>query len=646
MNCFCSSWRKKKDKEKEVKTLHVKLEHLNKTSETSELKSASFSVPVPLHIPKSSRCKVKVMNHESPVGGDGEEIDYEGGDEHDENLSMKRDNSDFDLQAHVENSNEEKHQTFEGMPIDNEYPKEVDEDSKAGVEMIRSGHVSDPGIGKTEFWASPMLKRSCSDMLIRNVNYALDELMPPPKSKSFEEIQSLAERFQDEILDYPPTPVSVMTQRSADKVMLKKHSSSQILPSRSRKLWWKLFLWSHRNLHRYEPTKPRPAAVEPALNQQGGYCSDTIEPRKAEKFSKESKGKDILNIDNQSWDGFYGVSGMWPQNQWVAFPTESSPFERIDEWVKEVSVQPPFEVNNGDHTEDSIFFPPSPENNRSPPTRSPAAMIPEEITYANSVVQSLNSSSTVAHITGIGLKVIPSVSHFSSLRSVNLSSNSIGHITPGSLPKGLHILKLSKNNISTIEGLRDLTRLRVLDLSYNRISRIGQGLSNCMLIKELYLAGNKISNVEGLHRLLKLTVLDLSFNKITTTKAFGQLVANSNSLAALNLLGNPVHNNIGDDQLRKAICSLLPKLVFLNKQTINPHKLREVGSEAIAKAALGNSIRSIRGKAVKRASRGGSSSSTLRRSSATAARQSRHGAKSRSNHHSSLMEKSVAFSSR
>lgn len=51
-------------------------------------------------------------------------------------------------------------------------------------------------------------------------------------------------------------------------------------------------------------------------------------------------------------------------------------------------------------------------------------------------------------------------------------------ITPGSLPKGLHVLNLSRNKISTIEGLRELTRLRVLDLSYNRISRIGQGTSS------------------------------------------------------------------------------------------------------------------------------------------------------------------------
>jgi Leucine-rich repeat (LRR) protein len=49
------------------------------------------------------------------------------------------------------------------------------------------------------------------------------------------------------------------------------------------------------------------------------------------------------------------------------------------------------------------------------------------------------------------------------------------HIAAGSLPRGLHALDLSRNNIGSIEGLRELTRLRVLSLSYNRISRIGHG---------------------------------------------------------------------------------------------------------------------------------------------------------------------------
>nr|GEY44545.1 hypothetical protein [Tanacetum cinerariifolium] len=74
-----------------------------------------------------------------------------------------------------------------------------------------------------------------------------------------------------------------------------------------------------------------------------------------------------------------------------------------------------------------------------------------------------------------GLKVIPPISAFLTLRSVNLSRNSIVQITPESLPKVLHILDLSRNKINVIEGLRELTRLRILDLSYNRISRIGQG---------------------------------------------------------------------------------------------------------------------------------------------------------------------------
>ncbi|KAE8690404.1 hypothetical protein F3Y22_tig00110895pilonHSYRG00284 [Hibiscus syriacus] len=116
--------------------------------------------------------------------------------------------------------------------------------------------------------------------------------------------------------------------------------------------------------------------------------------------------------------------------------------------------------------------------------KSPARNIPhsnlcldripsEEVLYANDVIQTLNYSSVVAHISGINLKAIPMISDFTSLRSVNLSNNFIG-----SLPKSLHTHNLSKNKINNIEGLRQLTQLRVLNLSYNRIARIRHGLSN------------------------------------------------------------------------------------------------------------------------------------------------------------------------
>ncbi|EPS58041.1 hypothetical protein M569_16776, partial [Genlisea aurea] len=200
-----------------------------------------------------------------------------------------------------------------------------------------------------------------------------------------------------------------------------------------------------------------------------------------------------------------------------------------------------------------------------------------------------DSSSSVAHLSGIGLKSIPpQISLFSTLRAVNLSRNSIVTISPGSLPKGLRALDLSKNKIHTVEGLKDLVRLRVLNLSRNRISRIGQGLSGCTAIKELNLSGNKISVVDGMHRLLKLTVLDLSFNKITEAKALGQLVANYDSLLALNLSGNPLQSSLSYIQIQRTVAGLLPKLALLNKQPINSQKAREIRGDANAKAALGN----------------------------------------------------------
>lgn len=170
------------------------------------------------------------------------------------------------------------------------------------------------------------------------------------------------------------------------------------------------------------------------------------------------------------------------------------------------------------------------------------------------------------------------------------------------------------------------------------------GLSSCTLIKELYLAGNKISDIEGLHRLLKLTVLDMSFNKITTTKALGQLVPNYHSLLALNLLGNPIQSNVGDDQLRKAVCSLLPKLVYLNKQPIKPQRARELLNNSVAKAVLGSSSQSTKRKAGKKPSRSEAFPSG-QRSSATAGQKNKRKLKSQSHGHLPLKTLSSAHAS-
>ncbi|XP_043719787.1 uncharacterized protein LOC122667543 [Telopea speciosissima] len=634
-NCFSVlvGWKKKSKVEEEcpdlvhyskgLTTPQVELKQPVKSTECNELNSTSFRFSAPIGIQENSSHKVKVLGDEKALGYEAAQAAYEAEDEHEENLSIKRDFSDFDLQAlESEREGEVHHSTNRKIASDDLIDREMDYQSERDVdldaELIQSGHVSDPGIGKAEFLASPGLIRSCSNLETRDLLKNMADGMPPLKYRSFKHLQSFPSSKKEEFdAGIQGSPESVMTSRSADRVMLRKQSSSQILPSRSRRLWWKLSLWSHRNLEKSRSMKIRHLSSISTSNQKGGYSSDTLEPNQAKEFgSMESPGSFTGESRNNSPDWnkkfHHGASGLWPQNQWVAFHTGSSSMTRVDQWVNSLETQPPPPVNAEDMANEDITFPPSPD---ASPAKNTSHMnhwsnnVSEEVLHANNVIQSLNSSSTVAHIAGMSLKVIPPISGFSSLRSVNLSGNFIVHITPGSLPKGLHMLNLSRNKIVTIEGLRDLTRLRVLDLSYNRISRIGQGLSYCTLIKELYLAGNKISDVEGLHRLLKLMVLDLSFNKITTAKAFGQLVANYNSLLALNLLGNPIQSNIGEDRLRKTVSGILPQLSYLNKQPIKPHRAREVTT------AVGVNEWASRRKALKRVSTVGSSSSGKHRSS-------------------------------
>ncbi|XP_062026734.1 uncharacterized protein LOC133743012 [Rosa rugosa] len=605
ISCFSLIVRKKKkvkgdgesakagEVDKAIRTLQLRLQQQPvKTVEVNGLKPLkSFGAFIPYGVDKK-HIKDKVKSPDSLIGL--REAAYEAEDEHGES-SINSNGS--DLQVSETNAGEE-------VSLRKMDCCESDKDSGRGVDRLESGHLSDPGVVKAEFWGSRKLTRSCSNLETHKVDGNMQSKLRVWKTQSFEQLQELDESVRKDV--NPGSPASVGSHFSADKVMLKKHSSSQVLPSRSRRLWWKLFLWSHRNLHKSSSTATTPKTLpnKIKLNKQGGYSSDTLEPNRVMQFEKmESplsfksvdKGKNIVN-DDQSWTGFQiRSSSLWPQNQWVAFSTEASSSSRVLDWMKDLDTTPSSLPSNEDK-DDGVVTPQTPPSPQTPGSRSstyftrgPDANLSEDTLHANTVIQTLNSSSTVAHISGMGLKAIPIISCFCSLRSVNLSNNFIVHITPGSLPKSLHTLDLSKNKISSIEGLRELTHLRVLNLSYNRISRIGRGLSSCSILKELYLAGNKISDVEGLHRLLKLTVLDLSFNKITTTKALGQLVANYNSLQGLNLLGNPIQNNIGDEQLRKTIISLLPKLVFLNKQAIKPPRAREAVTDSVAKAALGKS---------------------------------------------------------
>ncbi|KAJ0966048.1 hypothetical protein J5N97_027186 [Dioscorea zingiberensis] len=261
---------------------------------------------------------------------------------------------------------------------------------------------------------------------------------------------------------------------------------------------------------------------------------------------------------------------------WGELTSDEFKIKRIEEWISQI------DIPNGSCVEElgESSNPLSKKDSHAAAGASPIKLDARNspgMEVASTYISSLPPTATSAQIANLGLASIPILSSFGCLKVLNLSGNTIARINAGVLPKSLQMLNLSKNNMAIIEGLRDLTRLRVLDLSFNRISRIGHGLASCSSLKELNLAGNKISEVEGLHRLLKLYFLDLRFNKISTSKGLGLLAANT-SLQAINLEGNPAQRNVGDEQLKKYLLSLLPNLVYYNKQTIRASSSKEVAA--------------------------------------------------------------------
>ncbi|KAL3820988.1 hypothetical protein ACJIZ3_006893 [Penstemon smallii] len=292
---------------------------------------------------------------------------------------------------------------------------------------------------------------------------------------------------------------------------------------------------------------------------------------------------DGVNMDKR-------IKGETSFHHWDEIPTKDFRLKRIEEWVNDLQYSSPLDESNEIASCDNHELPIDYDLLKEPTAMKLDVQVNPGMEAAKRHISSLNASATAAQLNNLGLVMIPFLSAFASLKALNLSGNAIVRITAGALPRGLHILNLARNNISTVEGLRDLTRLRVLDLSYNRILRIGHGLGGCSSIKELYLAGNKISEVEGLHRLLKLNVLDLRFNKISTTKCLGQLAANYNCLQALSLEGNPAQKNVGDEQLKKYVQSLVPHLTYYNRQSVKVGTMKDTAERS---ARLGISAHQI-----------------------------------------------------
>ncbi|CAL8300363.1 unnamed protein product [Boreogadus saida] len=129
-----------------------------------------------------------------------------------------------------------------------------------------------------------------------------------------------------------------------------------------------------------------------------------------------------------------------------------------------------------------------------------------------------------------------------SLEVLHLSHNGISNMANLQLSRltNLKALFLQENDISQVEGLEGLTRLRALVLDRNRIKALGESsLVGQSLLLELSLGQNRLRELSHLEPLVQLRQLYLAMNKLQDISELHKLEVLP-SLTELSVNGNPV----------------------------------------------------------------------------------------------------------
>ncbi|XP_074024391.1 leucine-rich repeat- and IQ domain-containing protein 1 [Numenius arquata] len=131
-----------------------------------------------------------------------------------------------------------------------------------------------------------------------------------------------------------------------------------------------------------------------------------------------------------------------------------------------------------------------------------------------------------------GLSALEGLSSCKDLKYINVEENNIQIIDCENL-ENLCVLILNKNHLSSVCGLDGCVNLQNLELSYNRITRIG-GLESLKNLQQLIVDHNQLISTKGLCEAPSLIHLDCSFNHLTQVEG----IENCGLLQILKLQGN------------------------------------------------------------------------------------------------------------
>jgi Leucine-rich repeat (LRR) protein len=184
---------------------------------------------------------------------------------------------------------------------------------------------------------------------------------------------------------------------------------------------------------------------------------------------------------------------------------------------------------------------------------------------------------------------------FPLLKTLSLANNKLTSL-PAVLLGSLTHLNLNGNLIVSLEDFDGHPKLEVLELRGNRISSL-KGLGKAPQLRELYLAENSLTSLNGLGAFPKLEKLHIRKNKIASIPAMPSLLilrslnlrenavskladvaGVSASVSVLNLLANPVSEEMGDNT-KKEVWMKYRQYQRVNKSDVTPEEKEEFDKE-------------------------------------------------------------------
>ena len=154
---------------------------------------------------------------------------------------------------------------------------------------------------------------------------------------------------------------------------------------------------------------------------------------------------------------------------------------------------------------------------------------------------SSNDISAISHLYTVNINTTSNVgkSFLSTLRYLKLTHNRIANITFLAGAISLVELDISHNSLTTFNqaGNNEFTCLENINLSYNNLCMLINGLFNIITLKKLDLSHNNITKLDNIENLIYLEHLNVSNNKITS---FPQPIQNREYLKVINAKNNNI----------------------------------------------------------------------------------------------------------